>query len=161
MLHRFFLLSLFCLSLLALPCPAQAKEMKFTNFSMDVPPACTVQEREGKVTVRATPEVFFAIAVFTRAEVGNLSDKDFAAKLAQDLKGSAPIATEDGGWSFTTKSGAVAANVDVVGDANYVMMFMSDAGDKEWPEALQTAYDSIKGNNTKIDDFLQKTLFAE
>ncbi|WP_291438410.1 hypothetical protein [Desulfovibrio sp.] len=161
MLNRFFLLPLFCLSLLALSCPALAKEMKFAHFSMDVPAACTVQEREGKVTVRATPEIFFTIAVFTRGEAGNLSDKDFAARLAQQLKGSAPIATEDGGWSFTAKAGTVAANVDVIGDADYVMMFMSDAGDKEWPEALQAAYDSIKGNNAKVDDFLQKTLFAE
>lgn len=161
MLKKFLMLSVCCLVFLALAQASQAKEMKFTHFSIDVPPACKAQESKGTVTVTASKDVFFSIALFTKSEANNLSDKAFAAKLSQQMKGSAPTPAEDGGWTFTTTSNGVLMNVDVTGDNDYLMMFMSDASDKEWPASLQTAYDSITGNDDKADMFLKKTLFPE
>ncbi|MFT4301104.1 MAG: hypothetical protein QM579_05080 [Desulfovibrio sp.] len=161
MLKKFLMLPVCCLVLLALALPAQAKEMKFAHFSIDVPADCKVQEKDGTVTVTASKDAFFSIALFTKSEAKNLSDKDFAAKLSQQLKGTPPEPSEDGGWTFTVTSNRVLMNVDVVGDKDYLMMFMSDASDKEWPASLQTAYDSVTGNDDKIDTFLKKTLFPE
>ncbi|MDD4701507.1 MAG: hypothetical protein PHI96_04745 [Desulfovibrio sp.] len=161
MLKKFLMLSVCCLVFLALAPASQAKEMKFTHFSIDVPPACKVQESNGTVTVSASKEALFAIALFTKSEAKNLSDKDYAAKLSKQMKGTTPEPDEDGGWNFTVTNNGILMNVDVMGDNEYLMMFMSDASDKEWPASLQTAYDSITGNNDKVDSFLKKSLFAE
>ena len=161
MLKKFLMFPVCCLVLLALALPAQAKEAKFAHFSIDVPAGCTAQEKDGIVTVTASKEAFFSIALYTKSEAGNLSDKDFAAKLSRQMKGSAPEPSEDGGWTFTATSNGMLMNVDVVGDHDYLIMFMSDASDKEWPTSLQTAYDSITGNDDKIDTFLKKILFPE
>ena len=161
MLKKFLMVPVCCLVLLALALPAQAKEVKFAHFRIDVPAGCTAQEKDGVVTVTASKEAFFSIALYTRSEAGNLSDKDFAAKLSRQMKGGTPEPSEDGGWTFTATSNNVLMNVDVVADHDNLIMFMSDASDKEWPTSLQTAYDSITGNDDNIDTFLKKVLFPE
>lgn len=161
MLKKFLMFPVCCLVLLALALPSQAKDVKFAHFSIDVPAGCNVQEKDGVVTVTASKDSFFSIALYTKSEANNLSDKDFAAKLSRRMKGSAPEPSEDGGWTFTTTSNGMLMNVDVVADHDYLIMFMSDASDKEWPASLQTAYDSITGNDDKIDTVLKKILFPE
>lgn len=161
MLKKFLMFPVCCLVLLALALPSQAKDVKFAHFSIDVPADCKVQEKDGVVTVTASKVAFFSIALYTKSEANNLSDKDFAAKLSRQMKGSAPEPSEDGGWTFTATSNNMLMNVEVAGDHDYLIMFMSDASDKEWPASLQTAYDSITGNNDNIDTFLKKILFPE
>ena len=149
-----------CMLLLGLCGVAVAAEKKFNHYSIDLPAKCSATEKEGIVTVSCGQDSFFAIGLFTRAETGNLSTKQFAEKHSARLKGTAPAKADDGGgWTFQAKSGKVMTHADVSSEGDLTMLFISDVSDTDWPEALQKAYDSLRGADDAADALIQKSLF--
>ena len=67
-----------CMLLLGLCGVAVAAEKKFNHYSIDLPSKCTATEKEGIATVSCGQDSFFSIGIFTRAETGNLSARQFA-----------------------------------------------------------------------------------
>ena len=149
-----------CVLLSGLCGVAVAAEKKFNHYSIDLPGKCTATDKEGIVTISCGQESFFAIGIFTRAETGNLSTKQFAEKQSARLKGTAPVKADDGGgWTFQATSGRVKTHADVSSESDLTMLFISDVSDKDWPEALQKAYDSLRGADDAADALIQKSLF--
>ena len=153
--------SLLACALLAGLCgSAAAAEKKFNHFSIDIPAKCTATEKEGIATISCGQESFFSIGIFTKAETGNLTPRQFAEKHSARLKGTAPTkADDDGGWAFQAMSGRVMTHADVSSEGDLTLLFISDVSDKDWPEALQKAYDSLQGADEKADALIQKSLF--
>ena len=56
-------------------------------------------------------------------------------------------------------SGRVMTNADVSSDGTLILLFISDVSDKDWPDALQKAYDSLRGADDAADTLIQKSLF--
>jgi hypothetical protein len=50
-------------------------------------------------------------------------------------------------------------HVDVSSEGDLTLLFISDVSDKDWPEALQKAYDSLRGADDPSDALIQKSLF--
>ncbi|MTJ94174.1 MAG: hypothetical protein F8N36_15135 [Desulfovibrio sp.] len=149
-----------CVLLLGLCGVAVAAEKKFNHYSIDLPNKCTATEKEGIVTVSCGQDSFFSIGIFTKAEAGGLSTKQFAEKHSARLKGTAPAKADDGGgWTFQAMSGRVMTHADVSSEGDMTMLFISDVSDKDWPEALQKAYDSLRGADNAADSLIQKSLF--
>ena len=149
-----------CVILGCLSGQAAAAEKKFNHGSVDLPASCTAKEKDGIATVSCGQDSFFSIGIFTKAEAGNLSTRQFAEKQSARLKGTAPAKADDGGgWSFQAMSGRVMTNADVSSDGNLILLFISDVSDKDWPDALQKAYDSLHGADDAADTLIQKSLF--
>ena len=149
-----------CVLLSGLCGVAVAAEKKFNHYSIDLPGKCTATEKEGIVTVTCGQDSFFSIGIFSRAETGNLSARQFAEKQSALLKGTAPAKADDGGgWTFQAMSGRVKTHADVSTEGDLTMLFISDVSDKDWPEALQKAYDSLRGADDVADALIQKSLF--
>lgn len=149
-----------CVLLAGLCGTAAAAEKQFGHYSMDLPSKCTATEKEGLVTVSCGQESFFSIGIFTKAETGNLTTRQFAEKQSARLKGTAPSKADDGGgWTFQAMSGRVMTHADVSSEGDLILLFISDVSDKDWPEALQKAYDSLRGTDDRADALIQKSLF--
>ena len=149
-----------CMLVLGLCGSAVAAEKKFNHYSIDLPNKCTALEKEGIVTVSCGQDSFFSIGIFTKAETGGLTAKQFAEKHSARLKGTAPAKADDGGgWTFQAKSGKVKTHADVSSEGDLTMLFVSDVSDTDWPEALQRAYDSLRGADDAADSLIQKSLF--
>ena len=149
-----------CMLLLGLSGSAVAAEKKFNHYSMDLPNKCSALEKEGIVTVTCGQDSFFSIGIFSRAETGNLSARQFAEKQSARLKGTAPAKADDGGgWTFQAMSGRVKTHADVSTEGDLTMLFISDVSDADWPEPLQKAYDSLRGADDAADALIQKSLF--
>lgn len=149
-----------CVLLSGLCGVAVAAEKKFNHYSVDLPSKCTATEKDGIATVTCGQESFFSIGIFTKAEAGGLSPKQFADKQSARLKGSAPVKADDGGgWAFQGMSGRVKTHADVASEGDLILLFISDVSDKDWPEALQKAYDSLRGADDAADGLIQKALF--
>ena len=149
-----------CMLVLGLCGSAVAAEKKFNHYSIDLPNKCTALEKEGIVTVSCGQDSFFSIGIFTKAETGGLTAKQFAEKHSARLKGTAPAKADDGGgWTFQAKSGKVKTHADVSSEGELTMLFVSDVSDTDWPEALQRAYDSLRGADDAADALIQKSLF--
>ena len=56
-------------------------------------------------------------------------------------------------------SGRVMTHVDVSSEGDLTLLFISDVSDKDWPETLQKAYDSLRGSDDASDSLIQKSLF--
>ena len=50
-------------------------------------------------------------------------------------------------------------HADVSSEGDLTMLFVSDVSDTDWPEALQRAYDSLRGADDAADSLIQKSLF--
>ncbi|WP_374289032.1 hypothetical protein [Desulfovibrio desulfuricans] len=149
-----------CVLLSGLCGVAVAAEKKFNHYSIDLPGKCTATEKDGIATVSCGQDSFFAIGIFTKAEAGGLTPKQFAEKQSSRLKGTAPVKADDGGgWAFQAMSGRVMTHVDVSSEGDLTLLFISDVSDKDWPEALQKAYDSLRGADDASDSLIQKSLF--
>ena len=138
-----------------------AEVKQFKRFSIDIPKECSVHEENGVATVRTGEDSFFSIGIFLRAEADNMTAKDFSEKFSQKLGGTAPVASGDGGWGFDVIKNDVPTSVEITADTQYIMTYMRDTSDKDWPDPLGKAYDSIKGSTPDIDAFMKKHLFAD
>ena len=149
-----------CVLLAGLCGAAAAAEKKFNHFSIDLPAKCSATEKESIVTVSCGQDSFFSIGIFTKAETGNMTPKQFAEKQSGRLKGTAPSKADDGGgWTFQAMSGRVMTHADVSTEGDLTLLFISDVSDADWPEALQKAYDSLRGADDRADALIQKSLF--
>ena len=149
-----------CVLLAGLCGAAVAAEKKFNHFTMDVPSRCTATEKEGIATVSCGQGLFFSIGIFTKAEAGNLTPRQFAEKQSARLKGTVPSKADDGGgWTFQAMSDRVMTNVDVSSEGGLLLLFISDVSDTDWPDSLQKAYDSLRGADDAADALIQKSLF--
>lgn len=149
-----------CVLLVTLCGAAAAAEKKFNHFSVDLTAKCAATEKDGIVTVTCGQDAFFSLGIFTKAEAGNLNVKQFAEKQSARLKGTAPAKADDGGaWSFQATSGKTRINVDVASSGDLLLIFITDVSDKDWPDPLQKAYDSLRGADDDADTLIQAALF--
>ena len=44
-------------------------------------------------------------------------------------------------------------------EGDLTLLFISDVSDTDWPDALQKAYDSLRGTDDRADALIQKSLF--
>ena len=55
--------------------------------------------------------------------------------------------------------GKAPGHADVSTEGDLTLLFISDVSDTDWPDALQKAYDSLRGADDRADALIQKSLF--
>ena len=161
MQKRLFSLAVLCLFVFGLASVAMAEVKKFTNISVDVPADYMVAEEDGLVIVASPDErYFFSVGVAARSDFGGKDDKTIATEVSKKVNGSTPEEGEGGGWSFTAIADGTKMDVDIMGDDDFVLIFMYDTNG-DWPEAFSSVFTSIKGNDPKTHAFLQKVLLPD
>ena len=104
-----------------------AAVQSFTHFSVDVPQGWEAAEDGGVVSLLA-PGHAAAVSIAVDGAEGMTTEK-LATTMATQLKGSAPVAIDGGGYSFTFKnqSGVESKSTLFVTNNQYVMLPTSSA----------------------------------
>ena len=143
---------------------AGAAEKKFKDLTLNVDGTCVAEETDGMVVVKSDTGHFFSIGFMPAADTKDakaMDPKAFAEAIATTLGGTAPEKDKAGDYGFNVIKSGTDMHVIVVNKDKYIVLYMHDRKDSDWPKCLEAAFESVKGNSLETQGFLTTYVFAD